>query len=136
MDVVHAIENVAKGSQDRPVDDVLIADSGEIIEEETGTTTTTEAEGHTTAVPPAVTTIKNPETTLVDMTPNPPVTSTPEKSKPPQYSLFGTGVFAFGSIGVLAALFVWLGGLRYLQRMRSGGDSQYRKLGIEGGAAQ
>ncbi|TFK23960.1 hypothetical protein FA15DRAFT_593322 [Coprinopsis marcescibilis] len=30
MDVVHAIENVAKGSGDRPVEDVIIADSGEL----------------------------------------------------------------------------------------------------------
>ncbi|KAF9231608.1 cyclophilin-like domain-containing protein [Melanogaster broomeanus] len=30
MDIIHAIENVAKGSNDRPVEDVIIFDSGEL----------------------------------------------------------------------------------------------------------
>ncbi|KAG6885691.1 Peptidyl-prolyl cis-trans isomerase B [Termitomyces sp. T159_Od127] len=30
MDVVHKIENVSKGRQDRPAEDVIIADSGEV----------------------------------------------------------------------------------------------------------
>ena len=30
MDVVHAIENVKKGAQDRPIEKVIIAKSGEV----------------------------------------------------------------------------------------------------------
>jgi len=45
MDVVHTIEHVAKGHQDRPVEDVLIADSGE-LEVEAETTTQAEVPPH------------------------------------------------------------------------------------------
>jgi len=38
MDIVHAIENVPKGAQDRPLEDVVIADSGVLEVEEAATT--------------------------------------------------------------------------------------------------
>ncbi|KAF8070600.1 cyclophilin-like domain-containing protein [Lyophyllum atratum] len=47
MDIIHEIENVAKGRQDRPVEDVLIADSGELeVEAEAETTQATEVPPH------------------------------------------------------------------------------------------
>ncbi|KAF5380473.1 hypothetical protein D9615_004555 [Tricholomella constricta] len=122
MDIVHDIENVPKGAQDRPIEDVLIADSGE-LEVVPETTTATEDEDHTdTGTPPATTT----------------VTSTYEQHEYPQYPSFGTVVFAIGGIAVMAAVFVWLGGVRYLRRVLSGekNDTQYRKIGGEDGLVQ
>jgi len=84
----------------------------------------------------SLTTTKTPEITAADATSpsNTPVTTS--ELEHPQYPSFGTVVFAFGGIAVLAAVFVGLGGVRYVRRMVSGGkDAQYRRLDGEGGVA-
>ncbi|KAG5648572.1 hypothetical protein DXG03_003183 [Asterophora parasitica] len=117
-------KDVPKGAQDRPIEDVLIADSGELpIEEAAEETKTSQAEdstaGITGTLPPASTSVAS-------------ATNSDSEIAPPQYPSFGTIVFAFGSVLVMAAVFVWLGGVRYLRRFLSGGkDAQYRKVGGE-----
>ncbi|KAG5723752.1 hypothetical protein E4T56_gene2217, partial [Termitomyces sp. T112] len=49
MDVVHKIENVPKGRQDRPSEDVIIADSGELPVEGQDNTTEAKSEAPTHA---------------------------------------------------------------------------------------
>ncbi|KAG6812031.1 hypothetical protein H0H92_004693 [Tricholoma furcatifolium] len=130
MDIVHTIENVPKGRQDRPAQDVIIADSGELpVEETTATeTSTTATEEHD------------------DIAVTPAATATPEESKPESaaqipvhttYPSFGTVVFGLTIFGAMCALFVWIGGVRYVRRFLPGGrNAVYRKLGVEDGHSQ
>ncbi|KAG5654385.1 Peptidyl-prolyl cis-trans isomerase B [Sphagnurus paluster] len=118
MDVVHAIENVKKGASDRPVEDVIIADSGE-LELPAEETSTSKAEDLIAAT-----------TKLSDASETATTTSTSEKF--PEYPSFGTLVVALGAMGAMGGIFVWLGGVRYLRRVFGGkGKDQYRRLGGE-----
>ncbi|RDB25082.1 Peptidyl-prolyl cis-trans isomerase B [Hypsizygus marmoreus] len=133
MDIVHAIEDVPKGRSDRPVEDVIIADSGELeVEAETTTSTAAEDAAHdviTGTEPPSVTKIAEAPDVVAAPPSTPEAASTSEHHDIPQSPSFGTLLFAFGFIGVAITAFIWLGGLRYTRRIiPSGKNSQYRKV--------
>ncbi|KAH9058847.1 peptidylprolyl isomerase B [Lactarius vividus] len=117
MDIVHKIEDVSKGGNDRPVEDVTIADSGELsldpdedgnqdVDDNEDVTTTEKASSET-------------DTTDVQR----PIFDEP-KILTGSYIAIGLILFA-----VAVTIFVSLGGLRWLRRqtvLRRRG--QYRKL--------
>ncbi|KAJ7594312.1 peptidylprolyl isomerase B [Mycena floridula] len=128
MDIVRKIESVPKGSGDRPAEDVIIIDCGEILDEtptdtatETPTTTPVDADKQEdSAAPP--TAAANPSSTT-EKTPS--STTTAEKEEGSQANLF----FALVFIAAAAGLFLWMGGLQRLRRILAGGRGVYRKVG-------
>ncbi|KAF4567530.1 Peptidyl-prolyl cis-trans isomerase B [Pleurotus pulmonarius] len=143
MDIVHQVENVAKGAMDRPVEDVVIVDSGELPlekdaegneEHSADIQTSTKAEDPAQKETPVETHIV--ETTEV---PAPVITKSAtnvvseEPVAAPQVNedTFTFGNFFFFAVFFAAAagLFVYLGGLRWLQRLRGGDDVKYNRVG-------
>ncbi|KAF8894018.1 peptidylprolyl isomerase B [Infundibulicybe gibba] len=132
MDIVRVIENVAKGASDRPVEDIIIADSGEL---EIETVVDTEGKedmitGQIASVPLTTTTAAAAEVTPESMdketTPTTDLEDVPVHAQGPQYR---TIFFGIVSVGFAAAMFVWLGGLRYVKRALGGkSQARYRKL--------
>ncbi|KAG6842130.1 Peptidyl-prolyl cis-trans isomerase B [Blastosporella zonata] len=132
MEVVNAIQDVPKGRQDRPVQDVVIVASGELPVE--STTTTTPAEQELDVLPGD--TAAASKTADSEITSAEAATPTSESASQipvyPSSPSFGTIMFALGAIGAIGALFVWLGGARYVRRV-IGGNAKYRKLDTEVG---
>ncbi|KAL0956422.1 hypothetical protein HGRIS_002570 [Hohenbuehelia grisea] len=130
LEVVRLIENVAKGAMDRPTEDVIIADSGELPvepavdaegkEELTGTTpaATNTAASTTTAAAPA------------DTVPSKIVNEAVETVDEDMFS-FKNFFFAVVFFGGFAGLFMYLGGLRWLRRLVGKDDVKYRRVGDE-----
>ncbi|KAF7428210.1 Peptidyl-prolyl cis-trans isomerase B [Pleurotus ostreatus] len=142
MDIVHQVENVAKGAMDRPVEDVVIVDSGEIPlekdaegnEEHTGDIQTstkaaepaqkeTADETHVVKTDVAAPVITKPATNIVTEEP----VTTPEVDE--DAFTFGNFFFVAVFLAAGAGLFVYLGGLRWLQRLRGGEDVKYNRVG-------
>ncbi|KAI9442491.1 peptidylprolyl isomerase B [Lactarius indigo] len=126
MDIVHKIEDVSKGGNDRPVQDVTIADSGELpldadadgnqdIDDNEDVT-------HNTPLPNVVPPEKASSET---------VTAAAQGSILGRPKIFTGSYIAIGLIlfAVAMTMFVLLGGLRWLRRQTaSRRHGQYRKL--------
>jgi len=138
MEVVRLIENVAKGSGDKPSVDVIIADSGELeidtITDEDGkedaATGAAKVEEHITS------SIWSPATTLTaskivasEVAASGVTSSTETAIVPPSSVAFANALFFLIIFGVLAGAFVWFGGIRYLSRyLPSSMRSQYSRV--------
>ncbi|KAJ7496081.1 peptidylprolyl isomerase B [Mycena galericulata] len=140
MDVVRAIENVPKASGDKPKEDVIIADSGELpvepeVEAETAEkedlvpfrSSTADTVDAATAAP-ADPTSTRPASPVV----TPPASATLEEEddedipEPSSYKVF---FFALVLIGASGGLFWYLGGLRWARRVLGMQESvRYRKV--------
>jgi len=138
MKIVHLIENVPKGSGDKPAVDVIIADSGELpidtmTDENGNEDATTGAVADTkTSVPPEEieehTTA--PSSMSGEVAASGVASSTETAIIPPSSVGFADTLFFLIIFGVLAGVFVWLGGLRYLSRfLPASMRSQYTKVG-------
>jgi len=135
MEIIHQIENVAKGASDRPVEDVLIADSGELIVEPE-----TDAEGKEDV--PSETQPEHQADSKVGLeapskpkaTPVAPSTTPVDVVNSDEGSWSFTNLmFVLIVMGGFIGLFVWLG-YRMLSRLFAGrgrGRAQYRKMGEE-----
>jgi len=142
MDIVSVIENVAKGSGDRPSEDVVIVDCGELeIELEVDENGKQDADLPTTDNKEAST--EEPMFGVATTMPNVDVSSTqtapanvPEEtaiedesqeysqiSSPTRYAFLGLIFLVVPSIA-----FVYLGGLRWVKRVLRGGQGQYTKV--------
>jgi len=133
MEIVHLIENIPKGSGDRPSVDVIIADSGELDIEtitnedgkEDAATAAAKVEEHITS------SISSPATTsTASEGAASEVTSSKETAiVPPSSVAFANTLFLFIIFGVLAGAFVWFGGIRYLSRyLPTSMRSQYSRV--------
>jgi len=139
MDIVHKIENAKKGAQDRPELDVVIADCGELpVEavkdengnEDLGDSITTHADEVIT-VPTTAATEPTPAQTVSG------VKSTEDKEKVASSELetlpgrvdWSNLFYGVTLVGVFVAIFLWLGGERYLRRLMKGGGVKYGKIG-------
>ncbi|KAJ6587122.1 peptidylprolyl isomerase B [Mycena vulgaris] len=141
MDVVRAIENVPKGGGDKPEQDVIIADSGELeMEVET---VTEEKEDHITTVTTsskaeaAATTSSAPSTTTTRaashvVTPAASTTLEDEVDEEVPTESYQVIFFVLVFVAASAGLFVWLGGLRWARRVLGMQESvKYRQVGDE-----
>jgi peptidyl-prolyl cis-trans isomerase B (cyclophilin B) len=136
MDIVRAIEDVPKAERDRPREDVIIADSGEIeVVNEIGPDG---KEDITSAVEDAGTVTPPKEDVEIAVTSNiVPASSTSATiesgaatEKIEAEPSFGALFFGLLFIGVAAAVFVSLGGLRYVRRFIARKDgTKYSKVG-------
>ncbi|KAJ2930271.1 hypothetical protein H1R20_g6849, partial [Candolleomyces eurysporus] len=135
MDIVHKIENVAKGSGDRPTKDVIIAACGELendtVADENGnqeittTSSKTAGEEHITATGTITTgsAAKASETASTEG-----VTVT----VPRAVFNFSNLVYLILIAGVGATIFFWLGGMRLVARLLPGKlGPKYSKLGAD-----
>jgi len=133
LEIVRLIENVPKGSGDRPVLDVIIADSGEleieIITDEDGkeeaATGDAKVEEHITS------SISSPATTSTasEIAASGVTSSTETAIVPPSSVAFANILFLLIIFGVLAGAFVWFGGIRYLSRyLPTSTQSQYSRV--------
>ncbi|KAL0579159.1 Peptidyl-prolyl cis-trans isomerase B [Marasmius crinis-equi] len=107
MDIVHAIENVAKGAGDRPTEDVVIADCGELdLELETD-----EQGNQVEAANPTSTSHQEAEAES-------PASATAVAAEIEDGSRFFRDLF-FGLIfiGVVGALFVYFGGVQKVRKV-------------------
>ncbi|KAJ8522482.1 hypothetical protein ONZ45_g951 [Pleurotus djamor] len=138
MDIVHAI-----GPSDRPTEDVIIADSGELpLESEAEADNKEDHFDVQTSTPVA----EAPKTTEMDagkpklntaapMTTKAATEATHEATPVPTEALddstFTFGNFMFAAVFFLAAggLFVYLGGMRWLQRLRGKDGVKYKRVG-------
>jgi len=140
MDIVHQIENSPKGAQDRPTEDVIIADSGELqldadtneegkedaneLTGENSPASTTKDEGGLTG-----TSIEDKVTATSDGEVEPtaqPVEVVDSSSSIPNF-FYGVVVFA-----LVVIAFVWLGGARWLGRLLGGKKhGRYTRVGEE-----
>ncbi|EAU91055.2 peptidylprolyl isomerase B [Coprinopsis cinerea okayama7 len=142
MDVVHAIENVPKGGGDRPAEDVVIADCGELeietVVDEDGKEGSTNDDSKNDEKAKENT---GPTGTAADKADppapltGPPVGEITQKSSTtnpipslPQTDSFSNLVYLLMIGAVAGAVFWWIGGFRWLRRFLPGGDSKYKKL--------
>jgi len=133
MEIVRKIENVQKGAQDRPELDVIIVDCGELpvdtVKDENGN------EGHGDDITHADEVITGPTTAATEPTPAQ-TQSTEDKEKAasseletlPGHINWSNIFYGVTVIGVLVAIFLWLGGERYLRRLVKGGGVKYGKI--------
>ncbi|KAK0485816.1 peptidylprolyl isomerase B [Armillaria novae-zelandiae] len=131
MDIMHQIENVAK-SRDKPIVDVMIADSGELeveaVTDEEGNqdspvsqpTTDASADDHSmTGIPMASAT--TPVATEVEA-------SIPLEAEAP--TTLRNLIFGLLLVGVVGALLAWMRTFQWLRRVVSGKErGLYRKVG-------
>ncbi|KAJ7045740.1 peptidylprolyl isomerase B [Mycena alexandri] len=139
MDIVREIENVPKGGGDKPQQDVIIADSGELqmdVETDTDGKEDDVVYPHSETVkapaaPPSTEAAEALPTTTRAASPvvTPAGSATLEEEEvvpePSSFSLFFLVLIVMGASG---ALFVWLGGLRWLRRSFGSKDIGYRKV--------
>uniref|UniRef100_A0A8H7Y756 peptidylprolyl isomerase n=1 Tax=Psilocybe cubensis TaxID=181762 RepID=A0A8H7Y756_PSICU len=131
MDVVHQIENVPKGGGDRPKEDVIIADSGELPVEKTK-----DADGNEDipgGTPEALKTPVNAKIETEAANASTPVsteaTSASETAIIPPGTQFADLFFVLIIVGVVVSAFVWIGGLRYVSRfLPSGMRARYSQV--------
>jgi len=126
MDIVHMIENVSKGANDRPVEDVIIANCGELpldvdAEGNQGSDDDDDDDGHNTsnAVPSEKVSLETGTTSA--------------QGTIVEGAQFAGSYVVIGLILVAVAMtmFVSLGGLRWLRRQTALRRSQYRKLSVD-----
>ncbi|KAF9529211.1 peptidylprolyl isomerase B [Crepidotus variabilis] len=135
MDVVRAIENCAKGSGDKPEEDIIIADSGELEIE-----TVTDENGKQDAPAPEATKTRIIEEhvpahvadtgALAESTE---VTHTIEtEAVAPASTSFANVLFILIIVGVAVGAFLWAGGMKYIARfLPEGVKAQYSRLSNE-----
>ncbi|KAJ7747332.1 peptidylprolyl isomerase B [Mycena metata] len=141
MDIVHAIENVPKGGGDKPQEDVIIADSGElpidveaddegkqddVVFPHSETVKASTAPPSTEAAAEALPTTTRAASPVV--TPAGSATLEEEEEVVPEPSTYSLFFFVLIAMGASGALFVWLGGLRCLRRILGSKDTGYRKV--------
>jgi len=130
MDIVYKIEDVPKGRNDRPVDDVVIADCGELaVEPEANSQENEEFDNTDPSVQDEPAKIAKPEFPT-------PTTTVPEESKVIPQSDERSGGFtvlflAFVILAVFAAAFFRLGGMHWISRrvLRRGRSPRYHRVG-------
>ncbi|KAF7321760.1 Peptidylprolyl isomerase B [Mycena kentingensis (nom. inval.)] len=137
MDIVRAIENVPKGSGDKPKLDVVIADSGELkMEEEDVATGEEKAQDDTKAFAAAPS--EHPASTAASPVSTGPSSTIEDEEDADEgrpdgeedtsyYRVFVLILLAFGLGG---GVFVWLGGARYVRRL-FGRPEGYRQVNEE-----
>jgi len=116
MDIVKQIEEVDKGSGDRPATDVIIADSGELPVEPDTTTTTDEdlnVIGHSTST----STSGSSTFTSVPSSSTSAIFSSERDDVSHFNPSLGTSAFAFVLVAILVAAFIWLDGMRRARRV-------------------
>jgi peptidyl-prolyl cis-trans isomerase B (cyclophilin B) len=132
MDVVAKIENVEKGSNDRPKVDVIIADCGELPVETEPAEVVTESDGSqvediatsdTSAVLPAVTATTVTLPTSSDVPPALEVEEDAEESH-----FFRNVFFFFTLLAFAGAAFAFFGGLQKLKMLIVRGRGHYRRV--------
>jgi len=118
MDVVNAIENVAKGASDRPVEDVIIVDCGELPID------TVKDENGNEALPTAVHDV--PGATVEPQSTNPvavPMLADSDADVHVDYDHSSAAMFYIGMILIIfLVLFAWMGGFRRVKSMLSSGQ--------------
>jgi len=130
MEIVHLIENVEKGPGDRPVVDVIIANSGELdIETITDEDGKEDAATGTAKVEEHYTSSISSTLTASDVAASEVTSSTETAIVPPSSVAFANTFFLLIIFGVLAGAFVWFGGIRYLSRyLPTSMRSQYSRV--------
>jgi len=131
MDIVNKIEDVPKGAQDRPTEDVVIVDSGELPPD-----VETDADGKqddVSSFSQSPTSEKTSASSPASPVSTQPAGNTSEleeiAAEPHSYSNIFVGLILFG---VAVGLFLWLGGLRWVRRVLAGKErGQYRKVDEE-----
>ncbi|GJJ06476.1 hypothetical protein Clacol_000668 [Clathrus columnatus] len=114
MDVVHAIEHTKTGSQDRPVEPVVIAESGELeLDLET------DEEGNQADLSKVMSSSTSSATESESTSPISPPPQVPEDSSPLAWFLLLVIVF-----GIPLYAFIKLGGLRLIRRKLGFGSSR------------
>jgi peptidyl-prolyl cis-trans isomerase B (cyclophilin B) len=130
MDIVKIIEKVSKGPNDRPKEDIVIVDCGELPID-------TEEDEHGNQEVSATTVASTADS---QSTPNTAVAQLPESSGVDEHivdaaSLTIPALYAGIFLVVLLALFAWVGGVRYVKRMlptgRLHGGRRYSKVGAD-----
>ncbi|KAH9485110.1 Peptidyl-prolyl cis-trans isomerase B [Psilocybe cubensis] len=124
-------ENVPKGGGDRPKEDVIIADSGELPVEKTK-----DADGNEDipgGTPEALKTPVNAKIETEAANASTPVsteaTSASETAIIPPGTQFADLFFVLIIVGVVVSAFVWIGGLRYVSRfLPSGMRARYSQV--------
>jgi peptidyl-prolyl cis-trans isomerase B (cyclophilin B) len=141
MDVVRAIEAVAKGPGDKPKEDVVIADSGELAldietdaeEKEDGVHYPPEKpEGSTTTAP--VDTVTTTDAASPVVTSATSVTLEDEKEEEeevPEPSVYRFIFIVLLFVAASGGIFAWLGGMRWLRRVLGSSPAGYRKVDDE-----
>ncbi|KAJ3567319.1 hypothetical protein NP233_g6440 [Leucocoprinus birnbaumii] len=139
MDIVRKIENVKKGAQDRPEVDVIIADCGELeMQYETDESGNQGYDASVTHpnVDEAIAGTDTTEATKAEaenIVPTDQADSDKQKAAgletlPGQanWSVMASGIVL---VGIFVAVFLWLGGGRFVRRILNGGDeAKYSKL--------
>jgi len=136
LDIVRQIENVPKGSSDRPVDDVIIVQSGELkVVPETDEAGKEDGEDATTTTAAAAAETKAPAAVVDDAVTTTEATSTSTKATSGSVEVEGamesSGRYAFfGFFVVVVALgaFVWFGGVNAVRRVLGGSSIKYKKV--------
>ncbi|KAK7005712.1 Peptidylprolyl isomerase B [Favolaschia claudopus] len=140
MDIVHAIENVAKGGGDKPKEDVIIADSGELPPD-----AETDADGkeddvhypsektpaHAAADPTTALKAEDiiPQTTRVGSpVSTPPASGTLIDGDEPEPSVYRLLFVVLLFLACAGGIFAWLGGLRWLRRIVGASPAGYRRV--------
>jgi len=160
MDVVFAIEDVAKGRGDKPTEDVTITDSGELPLD-----LPTDADGkedlsdyHPTAPPPAgalkttaISELTAPKAGAIEKSTDISPSKVDKTKSRPVIDLDSDGEFSYGYkdvsshpfrtiffglilLGVSISLFLWCGGMRWLRRVFRGKGKdrgRYKRTGDE-----
>jgi len=107
MDIIRIIEDVAKGSNDRPVEDVTIVDSGELPLD-------VDSDGKEDFDDEGAHTVSLPDADSVGKAPKPSTLGTPlgeSSTYTVRYTIAGLTLFAIATM-----IFVLTGGLRWLRR--------------------
>ncbi|KAK0225936.1 peptidylprolyl isomerase B [Armillaria fumosa] len=132
MDIIHQIENVAK-SRDKPIVDVVIADSGELEVE-----AVTDEEGNQDSSISQPTTDASADDHLMTGIPmtsaTTPMATEVEALIPPEAEATSTTlrnlIFGLLLVGVVGALLAWMRTFQWLRRVISGKErGLYRKVG-------
>jgi peptidyl-prolyl cis-trans isomerase B (cyclophilin B) len=132
LDIVRYIENVEKGPGDRPVQDVIIVDSGELpVEPETTTTTATD-EAVGPVIPGQSTSISTlslqGSSTLASASTSSSSTFSSEHDEYPRFTPSFTSIaFAFVFVALIAATYVWFCGSRHIRHVIFG--RKYGRVG-------
>jgi len=125
MDIVHKIEDVPKGQNDRPVKDVVIVDCGELpVQPEVDSEEKEESHNPGSTMPVAAT--PSNESTGGTKTESGEKTISPD-SKQESHS-FVMVFLAFGILAIIATVFIRFGGKEWATRvLRRGGGPKYHR---------
>ncbi|KAF8637943.1 hypothetical protein AX16_010576 [Volvariella volvacea WC 439] len=124
MDIVHAIENVKKGPNDKPAEDVIIVDSGELEIDYT-----TDENGNQEYITSSSQTATSEVS--MELTGTPQATSTPVSLETIEETslTLSNGFLAFIVFCIAVGAFLWLGGARCFGRLVGGGTAKYSRVG-------